>query len=348
MKGEIRMKKARTIRVGVLAGLLAVLCTVMFCLAGCGGGKEITAKVTDSGVVTEVTTSEGKTVEEVLKAGEITLGEKDEVEPAADTKVTEEANAITIKRYAKVKIVNGDETKEVELVGGTAADALKKADITLGKNDSIDVKETDYLKDGQTIKVTRALNISLTENGKTKNVKTTAATVKDFLKEQDLTVGKDDRLNVKETDKLKDGDKIVLDRVTTKTETVEESIPYTSESQYSDSMDQGTSQVTQNGVNGAKTVTYTVTYVNGTEESRQQVSEEVTQNPVNEIVTYGTKVKAPEPAPSQPESSAPAESQPASGGRTVVSKQKVDDCDGSGHGYYIIKYSDGTEEYEDY
>ena len=344
------MRKARTVRVAVLAGLLAVLCAVVFCLAGCGG-KEITVKVTDSGVVTDVTTSEGKTVEEVLKTGEIVLGEKDEVEPAADTKISEEANAISIRRYAKVKIVNGDETEEVELVGGTAADALKKAKITLGKNDSIDVKEASYLKDGQTIKVTRVLSISLTENGKTKTVKTSAATVKDFLKEQKLTAGKDDRLNVKETDKLKDGDKIVLDRVTVKTETETESIPYTTESQYSDSMDQGTSQVTQNGAYGSKNVTYKVTYVNGKEESREQVSEEVTQNPVNEIITYGTKVKAPEPVPEpepEPASSAPAESQAPSGGKTVVSKQKVDDCDGSGHGYYIIKYSDGTEEYEDY
>lgn len=32
----------------------------------------------------------------------------------------------------------------------------------------------------------------------------------------------------------------------------------------------------------------------------------------------------------------------------IVSKEKVYDCDGSGHGYYLIKWSDGTEEYEDF
>ena len=35
-------------------------------------------------------------------------------------------------------------------------------------------------------------------------------------------------------------------------------------------------------------------------------------------------------------------------GKTVVSRQKVDDCDGSGHGFYIITYSDGSVEYQDY
>ena len=29
-------------------------------------------------------------------------------------------------------------------------------------------------------------------------------------------------------------------------------------------------------------------------------------------------------------------------GKHIVSKRKVPDCDGSGHGYWEIKYSDGT------
>lgn len=41
----------------------------------------------------------------------------------------------------------------------------------------------------------------------------------------------------------------------------------------------------------------------------------------------------------------------ASGGdgeRTEVSRQKYDDCDGSGHGYYEITYSDGSTKIEEY
>ena len=32
----------------------------------------------------------------------------------------------------------------------------------------------------------------------------------------------------------------------------------------------------------------------------------------------------------------------------IISKEKIYDCDGSGHGYYFIKWSDGTEEYKDF
>jgi len=34
--------------------------------------------------------------------------------------------------------------------------------------------------------------------------------------------------------------------------------------------------------------------------------------------------------------------------RKIVSKEKVYDCDGSGHGYYVITWSDGEIEYEDF
>ena len=76
---------------------------------------------------------------------------------------------------------------------------------------------------------------------------------------------------------------------------------------------------------GEKEVTYRVTYVNGKEEARKKLSEKVLKEPVAEIVIKGTKPT-----------------------RTVTSRQKVMDCDGSGHGYWIITYSDGTTEYQEF
>ncbi|MCD8014235.1 MAG: SH3 domain-containing protein [Lachnospiraceae bacterium] len=45
---------------------------------------------------------------------------------------------------------------------------------------------------------------------------------------------------------------------------------------------------------------------------------------------------------------AAASSQSSSGGTTEVSREPVYDCDGSGHGYYIITYSDGSVAYVDF
>lgn len=42
------------------------------------------------------------------------------------------------------------------------------------------------------------------------------------------------------------------------------------------------------------------------------------------------------------------QSQPSGGGVYEVSRQAFDDCDGSGHGYYEITYSDGSVKTEEY
>lgn len=55
-----------------------------------------------------------------------------------------------------------------------------------------------------------------------------------------------------------------------------------------------------------------------------------------------------EPSYDESYDSAPAAEAPASSEPTEVSRQAYDDCDGSGHGYYEIIYSDGSVRYEDY
>ena len=309
--------------------VLSILALTALLLAGCAGsGEKISVTIQDKNITTQADVAPGMTVSQLLQEVEIPVGEQDQVEPSPDAKVTDNDTQIVVSRYAKVTILDEDNTTEVELLGGCAEDALKEAKITLGPDDSLDCRENAFLENGMTINVTRVRTISLKVNGKKKKVKTSARTVEELFEEQNLTVGKKDRLNVKLTDKLQDGDKIVLDYVAVKKETVEETIPYGTQTQYSDSMNKGTSKVSRAGVNGKKELTYKVTYVNGKEESRELTKEEVIQEPVNQIVVYGTKV-----VPTGP---------------TVVSRQNVYDCDGSGHGYTIVTYSDGTVKYVDF
>lgn len=78
----------------------------------------------------------------------------------------------------------------------------------------------------------------------------------------------------------------------TKTITYDESIPYDTETTEDSSKAQGYSVVTQEGQNGTKSVTARVVSLNGTEESREILSETVTAEPVTEKITKGTKVEA--------------------------------------------------------
>ena len=306
----------------ILPALMALLILAPAGLTGCGGEK-IQVTIQENNVTTKLESTPGRTVQEILDEAELKAGDQDEVSPAADTTVTEDGAAITLKRHAAVSIVDEDHSYDVELCGATVDEALQEAGITLGRDDSVDCNRAAYLQEGMTIHVTRVRHIVLKVNGKARKVKTSARTVKDLFAEQDIEIGKEDRLNVTESDRIEEGAKIVLDLVSTKEEKVTEDIPYETQTKYSAALNKGTSQVTRAGVTGKKEVTYRVTYVNGQEEKRTKVSEKVLQQPVAQIVTQGTKAV-----------------------RTVVSRQKVLDCDGSGHGYYIIKYSDGTESYQ--
>ena len=302
------MKRITTAALAVLTVLAMV-----FALAGCGEEKTVNLTVVDKGAKTEVEAKVGATVSEVLEKAEIILGFKDETEPAKDEKITEDTKQITVKRYAKVTVKLGDESKEVELTGGTVADAVKKSGFDTD-NCTPDTDESKYLEDGMVITLIKGTKVTLTVDGKTADVPTKAKTVEEFLKEQKVTLGKDDEVSEKLTAEIKDGMKIVVKRVEYKTE--------------------------------EKTVTYKVKYVDGKEESREKTAEKVTKEPVDKVITHGTKSEAPQQQ--EPQQQQPQQQEPQPTEKTVVSEDNYPECDGSGHGYKEIHYSDGTSKIEVY
>lgn len=336
------MKRFTTAALAVLTVLVMIVS-----LAACSG-KTVKLTVVDKGAKTEVEAAVGATIEEVLTKAEIKLGEKDETEPAKDAKVAEDTAEITVKRYAKVTVKFGNETKEVELTGGKVSDAVEKSGFK-GEGLTPDVDKDKYLEDGMTITLTasKQTKVSLTADGKTNEVNTAAKTVEEFLKEQKITLGKDDEVSEKLDAAIKDGMKITVKRVEYKTEDKTEKIEFSTEEKTSDSLNEGETEVTQEGKDGEKTVTYKVKYVDGKEDSREKQSEKVTKEPVNKIVTVGTKAAVQEqPAQEQPQQQQQEPQDPTE--KYEVSRKQYADCDGSGHGYYEITYSDGSTGIEEY
>ena len=333
------MKRLTTAALAVLTVLVMV-----FSLTACGG-KAVTLTVHDKDAKTEVEANVGMTVSQVLEKAEIKLGEKDETEPTKDEKIAEDTKEITVKRYAKVTVKLGDESREIEMTGGTVADAIKKSGLNTDGCEP-DIDKDKYLEDGMVINMVKGTKVTLTVDGKTNDVATKAKTVEDFLKEQKVTLGADDEVSEKLTAEIKDGMKIVVKRVEYKTEEKTEKVEYKTVDEYSDSMDEGTEEVTQEGKNGEKTVTYKVKYVDGKEESREKTAEKVTKEPVDKVITHGTKSEAPQQQ--EPQQQQPQQQEPQPTEKTVVSEDNYPDCDGSGHGYKEIHYSDGTSKIEVY
>ena len=343
--------------------LLAMLMTAIVFTA-CGD-KTVTLNVIDKGAKTEVEATVGMTVTEVLEKAEMKISEKDETEPKADEKITESTAEITIKRYAKVTVKQDKDSKVIELVGGKVIDAVKQSGFKLDGY-AIDVDREKYLEDGMVINLVKGSTVSLTVDGKTTDYPTKAKTVEEFLKEQKVTLGEDDEVSEKLDAEIKDGMKIVVKRVEYKTEEKKEKIAFQKEEVVSDSLSSGASELTQKGVDGEKTVTYKVKYVDGKEDSREKVEEKVTKEPVTQIITKGSASvnreysevsdssssesgqSSESSQSSQEEQSSQSSEQEQPPEKTVVSKQNYPACDGSGHGYYEITYSDGTTEIQEY
>lgn len=70
---------------------------------------------------------------------------------------------------------------------------------------------------------------------------------------------------------------------------IERTIPFETEIQYDDTMEAGTKEVTQNGVNGSAEQTVTQKYTNGVLANKEYTDEVTTKEPVKEIVKIGTK-----------------------------------------------------------
>jgi hypothetical protein len=100
---------------------------------------------------------------------------------------------------------------------------------------------------------------------------------------------------------------------TFETVTETEVVPFARSSVDDGALAQGTSQVTQVGVDGVRTKTYRVTLRDGVEVERKVVADTVTTAPVDEVTAVGTYV-APPPPPPAPVVAAPPPAPAAGGG----------------------------------
>lgn len=300
---------------GRAVALLMALCVLAGCLVACGG-KEVTLSIVDYGNPTEVKAAVGDTVAKVLEANNVKLGDKDEAVPAATETITAETTEILIKRYAKVTVVYGSEKKEVEIIGGTVEAAIKSAGFKTEDGVTPDADPKAYLKDGMVIMLSKTAKVKLTTaDGKTADVTTKAATVKDFLEEQKIVLGANETVSPKLTDKITDGMTIVIKQK-------EEETKAATEAAATEAPQAETSAPAQDDNNSSNE--------GGSDESDNSGSD-------NE----------PEPEPQSGDDG--GSSGGSDGGeKTVVSRQDMPDCDGSGHGYVIVTWSDGSVTYEEY
>ncbi|MDR7184406.1 hypothetical protein J2X85_001429 [Microbacterium trichothecenolyticum] len=116
----------------------------------------------------------------------------------------------------------------------------------------------------------------------------------------------------------------------TREEVVTEVVPFTETRADDGALPAGQTQVRTPGQNGERTLTYLVHLRDGEEVSRELISEEITTQPVTQVVANGTYVAPPAPAPAP---AAPADSCDSNYADACVPISSDVDCaGGSGNG----------------
>lgn len=137
-----------------------------------------------------------------------------------------------------------------------------------------------------------------------------------------LTVDKD-KSKVKPTSRMAfDVEGLSLDVVSIEEEVEVETVDFETVEEEDSTIYKGEKEVKQEGVEGEKEITFKATYINGKQDSKEEVSEKITVEPEDKIISVGTKVRP----VATPTYSSPAYSSPAYNGSvagTVVSEAWV-------------------------
>ena len=285
-----------------------------FALAGVVGGTVAWASVDDTKTVNlkvdgeskEIHTT-AKTVGSALTKAGYPVGAHDVVAPAATAKL-HNGSEVVLKRGRLLHLKVDGQQRDIWVTTPTVADALAQLGYTT--SDFTSVSRDKRLPLSPTaIEVRSPKKITIIHDHKKQAVTTTDATVRALFAHLGIKVGWADHLSAKPTAVLRNGQKIVLQRVTRKYVTQRESIGYSTKKQQDSSMYKDQSTVVSDGKPGTASVRYEVVYIDGKVVGKERVSSKTLTAPVSKIEKIGTKTRPAPPAP--PPSSGGGASPPA-------------------------------------
>lgn len=194
--------------------------------------------------------------------------------------------ALTVFAETTYVIHDGDQQLVHRTDATEPAEVLEEAGLALCAGDLITTEEGFG---SATITIRRAAAITINYYGEA--ISETAyedETLADVLERLELTWNEGDTLSQSLDTQVFDGVNLSIYTEEVKEETYTEVIPHGTKKVEDDNMKKGSTKVRTEGVDGEKLVTASVTYINGQETAREILSEEVTTEPVTEVVAEGT------------------------------------------------------------
>lgn len=228
------------------------------------------------------------TVGEVLDEEGLRPAAHDVVLPAAEQTVSD-GDAVVLNRARPLELNVDGVQREIYTTALSVDEALAqlgfRADglvLSASRSERLPLQ-------GMQLTITTPKNIVLVVDGTQKVITTTAATAGDLLREQGITLSRTDRASLFPQQALLDRMRLQVFRVTISDISATTAIPHKRVETKDPNAFEGQTTVTRPGVDGQQTTHYRVTRTDGVETSRQKLNTTVTKQPVDELVTVGTK-----------------------------------------------------------
>ena len=274
------------------ARLLAV--AIILLLTTCQPAPSPTVTIINDDRIITLQTSE-RVPSALLSQAGITLNSNDRLllnglPTVLDEPITTYPITLQIRRATPLTLLTPDGEQKLHSSAFTIGEALQEASISLHARDKVDTPLNSPISQSP-ISISPSIELTVSTNGKTIQVHSSAQTVGEALAEAGIPlIGTDYSLPAEEQSLPSDG-QIRIVRVTESLQLAQKPIPFESELQASADVPLDQTQILQPGEIGLTVQRIRIRYEDGEEVSRLTEDETMVRPPKTRIMAYGTKVE---------------------------------------------------------
>lgn len=191
-------------------------------------------------------------------------------------------SAVSVNNYV---IKDGRTTLNVYSMSHDQGEILGNAGVKLSEDDIVTRK-------GNTFTITHFFTVFFNMDEKSTQVRTSACTVKEALEKAGVVLSGELGCSKPLDEMLYDTVFLDVAEVVYTEETETKTIPYTYDTQETDTLYKGTTIIAKEGSTGNKKITYKVKFINGKEVERTVTNTEIVKEPKNGLKLIGTKSKS--------------------------------------------------------
>ncbi len=269
----------------------AVIFAVMLAVSSINSfvyGNDIQVNIEVDGILQKTLVTEADTVEDILKAGGVSLSKGDVVSPTEDIKLMENST-INVKTLKNVVLFNGEEKYEVATNAVTTSELADSVREEVGENNTVvdpATGEAGKVIDGGEYEVKVAFPVYIYADYFTYIVEVSEGNVASVLEFANILPDENDLVYPALDTNAYAGMEIYITRVAVTCDSENISIPYEVEYRVNKSLAPYTEVVVQEGLNGEMLRDSIVTFHNGNI-AGYETKETVTRPAVNKIVECG-------------------------------------------------------------